>query len=152
ANKNIVDYGSLTPVEQNEIRRIIYFYPWVSRGTIWALRTLVENPGKSFTLFQLGQIGAENAHRRLGRNQPAWVRQLGLVPVGGGQGDVVNTINPPSIWTYGPALQAGAAARDTLKSLAGLPQGGNLGNLITPGLTLGEQAMQRSDPGSQRAS
>lgn len=145
AKKNIVDYDT-TPFEQNVARRWVYFYPWSSRGTVWALRTLVENPGKTFTLFQLGRIAAENAHRQLGRHQPAWVEHLGLIPAGG-KGDIVQTYNPSSLWTYGTAVQSGAAIADTLKSLAGLPQGGAFGDVLTPGMTLITEATQPSQAG-----
>ncbi len=137
ANKNLVDYGSLTPIEKNLIRRAIYFYPWVSRGTIWALRTMVENPGKTFALAQLGQIGAENAHKRLG-DQAGWEKQLGLIPVGAPQGDLQGVLNPSSINTPGTAVQAGYTLADTAKGLIGLPHTGAFGQVLTPTLTLAE--------------
>ncbi len=135
ANKNLVDYGSLTPLERNTIRRAIFFYPWVSRGTIWALRTMVENPGKTFTLAMLGQIGAEDAHKRLGE-QASWEKQLGLIPVGPRQGDLQGVLNPSSVWTPTTAVQAGYTLADTAKGLLGLPHTGALGQTFTPGLTL----------------
>lgn len=147
ANKNVVDY-SLTPVESQTIRRLIYFYPWVSRGTVWALRTLVEHPGKTFTLAQLGQVGAEHAHRQLGP-LPAWANQLGLIPVGARHGDLQAVLNPSSVNTYATAVQAGAAAVDTAKALIGIPHGKSASGILTPAFTLAEQATGAGDTGGK---
>lgn len=128
ANKNIVDYDSLTPLEKNTIRRIIYFEPWVTRGTLWALRAIVENPAKAYTMEELGKIGAENAHKAFG-DQPQWAKILGLIPVGkphGVAGDLQGVLNPSSINTPSTAVQLGEAIAHPLNKDVGLS------NLITP--------------------
>jgi hypothetical protein len=146
-NKNIVDYSSLTPFERDEVRRLIYFYPWVSRGTIWSLRTLVEHPYKSFTLFELGQIGAENAHKALGQHQPTWVEELGLIPLGA-KGDRTKVINPSSVWTPTTAVQTFGAGVDTAKALIGLPHTrAGWGDLATPAAELLTQSATRYEGG-----
>lgn len=131
ANKNLVDFSSLTPTEANTIRRLIYFYPWTSRGTIWALRTLVENPTKTFTLAQLGQIGAENAHRKLG-TLPAWAEQLGLIPVGDQHDGLQGTINPSSLNTYATAAQTLGGVLKLGTGLVHTARTGALADSLTP--------------------
>jgi len=135
ANKNMVDFGSMTPLEKNTIRRAIYYWPWMSRATIWSLRMLVENPGKSFTLAQLAQVGAENAHLKIGK-MPAWAEQLGLIPAGKAKGGLIPVLNPSSINTPGTAAQLGEAAIGTVKAAIGLPQGASgLGDVVTPAVS-----------------
>jgi hypothetical protein len=146
-NKNIVDYSSLTPFERDEVRRLIYFYPWVSRGTIWALRTMVEHPYKTFTLFELGQIGAENAHKQFGKNLPSWVEELGLIPIGH-SGDRTKVLNPSSVWTPTTAVQAFNAGIDTAEAILGLPHSrAGWGDLATPAAELLTQSGTRYEGG-----
>ncbi len=150
ANKNIVDYSSLTPFERDEVRRLIYFYPWVSRGTIWTLRTMVEHPYKTFTMFELGQIGAENANKKLGEHQPKWIAETGLVPVGASHKGLQKVINPSSLWTPTTAVQAFSAAADTAEAALGLPHtASGAGDLLTPAATLLTQASTRYEGGAQ---
>lgn len=138
ANKNLVDYGSLTPIEQNTIRRLIYFAPWVSRGTIWALRTLVENPGKTFTLAQLGQVGAQHVHDSFPGGLAHWADEQGLIPVGKQHGDLMKVINLSSINTYQTAESTIKAAANTVKGALGFKTSASsgLGGMLTPAATI----------------
>jgi hypothetical protein len=141
ANKNMVDFGSLTPFEKQYLRRAIYFYPWVTRSTIWALRSIVENPGKVFTLSQLAQIGAANAHKRLGTPEARWADQAGLIPVGAPQGDLQKVLNPQSLNTYGSAASTIRSAIEIGKGIVGLPSDPQQGlaGLLPPAGMLGAQ-------------
>lgn len=148
ANRNIVDYNSLTPFEANEVRRAIYFYPWVSRATVWTLRVLAEHPGKSFTLFELGQVGSDHAHRALGKHLPRWADELGLIPAGS-RGGLTSTYNPSSVYTPTSAVQAVHALSDFAKGVIGLPQGGGFGETLTPAASMFLGAGTPTDPGSK---
>jgi hypothetical protein len=149
ANKNMVDFSSLTPLEQNTIRRLLFFYPWMSRGTLWALRTMVENPGKTFTLAQLAQVGAANAHKAFPGGLPSWADQQGLIPVGSQHGDLLKVINPSSINTYSTAAQAGRVIFNTAKGFAGFKTSAQsgLGGVLTPGAQLFAQSAGASPTG-----
>jgi hypothetical protein len=120
ANKNMVDYGSLTPLERNTIRRWVFFYPWVSRATVWSLRTLVEHPGKTFTLAQLGQVGAENLEDAFPGGLPRWAE--GLIPFGNSKGDLQKVINLSSVNTQGTAADTIGMGVNAVKGLVGAAQ------------------------------
>lgn len=147
ANKNMIDYGSLTPLEQSALRRAIYFYPFMSRAAVWTLRTLVEHPGKAFTLAQLALIGEEHAHDKLGA-EPAWADHLGLIPIGKPHDGVQGVANPQSINTPSALADLGRATIGTAKNLVGIPTKDSLGDLATPAATVLETGTGR-DPGGR---
>lgn len=130
SRKNAVDFNSMTPLERNTLRHIVYFYPWISRGSIWALRSAVEHPAKTWTLAQLAQIGERDQHKAFGK-LPAWARSIGLIPIGAAHKGIIDTVNPSSVWTPTTLAQAGQTAVDTAKGIIGLKSGG-LSQAATP--------------------
>ncbi len=66
ANREIIDYSNLSPVEREVVRRLIFFYPWVKGSTVYSARMLREHPVKSAAIGQLGVEGRKEATRDLG--------------------------------------------------------------------------------------
>jgi hypothetical protein len=62
----------LTPLER-ELANIIYFYPWLSRGTAWAGRFAVQHPVKTAALAQFAKQGKEQQLGALGP-VPRWMQ------------------------------------------------------------------------------
>lgn len=150
SNKNIVDFSSMTRAEKDKIRRLIFFYPWISRATLWSLRMLVENPGKSFTLAQLGDVGAEHAHEDFPGGLPRWAEHSGIFRVGGSD-ETPRTMNLSSVWTGSTAAAAGRTLVESAKGLAGVPFNPRegLGQSVTPAAGLLAQQLG-AEPGSGR--
>jgi len=135
ARKNAVDFNSLTPLERNGLRHLVYFYPWVSRGSLWALRAMVEHPGKTYTVAQLARIGERDQEKMLGR-LPEWAKLAGLIPLHAAHNGMAETLNPTSVWTPSTAAQAGQAIADTAKGIVGVGKGGALSQNLSPVLQL----------------
>ena len=70
--RDLVDFSSLTPLER-EVANIIYFYPWLSRGSAWAGRFVVQHPVKTAALAQLAKQGKEQQLGALGP-VPDWMK------------------------------------------------------------------------------
>lgn len=89
ANKAIIDYGDLTPVEQSIIRRIVFFYPWLKGSTRYAGTFLTEHPVLAGAAGQTGQEGRQFSQNQLGP-LPSWAE--GYFKVGGStlQPEIVN--------------------------------------------------------------
>jgi hypothetical protein len=79
ANKSMVQFDNLNPLERDVLRHVVYFYPWVSRASAWAVRTLVEHPHKTFALGQLARIQQANQDREFGK-LPKSLAQRGYMP------------------------------------------------------------------------
>jgi hypothetical protein len=124
----------MTPIEKNYIRRVVYFYPWMSRASIWAMRALIEHPGKAYTLAALARIGGERSDEQTGP-QPEWLDKIGPIALGADK-DRVKLLNPTSINTFSTAEQAGRAGLQTVGNLLGLRKGGGLADIATPGAAL----------------
>lgn len=129
----IGDYENLSPIEKNQIRRALYFYPWTKVAVKWTGHTLGEHPIKSAALTANSRAESEHAKKVLGV-LPAWARQTGLVPVGKAHGGLVNTVSPSSINTPSTLVQTGTAAANAVRGIAGMKQnpGGGLKDLLTP--------------------
>lgn len=135
ANKDIVDY-TLTPAEQQTIRRLIYFYPWVSRGSLWALRAEAEHPVKGVLLAQSGRPVEAQAKKILGA-VPSWLE--GAIPAGPQRGGKVPVRNFSSLNTYQTAQQTADALIQTGAALGNLPHrpgSKGIGELLTPAAQL----------------
>lgn len=114
ANKQLVEFGNLTPVEKNVLRHLIFLYPWVSRATVWSLRYAIDHPGAAFALDQLGRLGAqelENLHL------PSYLSDKGYFPAFWRHGSPY-LVNPTSINTF-------QTAADNARVLIGLLAGGS---------------------------
>jgi hypothetical protein len=135
ARKDSVDFQSMTKTEKDYIRRVVYFYPWMSRASIWALRAVIEHPGKAYTLAALARIGGERSDEATGP-QPAWLDQIGPIAVGG-DSKQVKLLNPTSINTFSTPVEAGRAGVQTILNTIGVGTGkGGLADVATPGAAL----------------
>jgi hypothetical protein len=79
ANKAMIEFDNLTWYEKNYLRHAIFVYPFISRGTVWSLRTILEHPLKVGMLAHLGE-GADKDPAL--EQAPEWIKQRGFVPVG----------------------------------------------------------------------
>lgn len=126
ANREIVDYGSLTPVEREIVRRVVFFYPWVKGATVYTGRVLREHPAKFGALGVVGVQGRTYSEAAFPQT-PSYLE--GLIPYGGSQ-----AINPAAAQIAGTPAQVGL-------TLAGLvtgriPQAGEASQFITPAVNL----------------
>jgi hypothetical protein len=135
ANKEIIDYANLGPMEREVVRRAIFFYPWVKGSTYYAKRFLVEHPLKAAAAAQLGEEGRARAQKDLGP-VPSFGR--GMFKAGGG------IVNPAAAALLGTPAQV-------VDTAVGLAQGDvtsarKLSQFLTPaaGLAIAETA--RVDP------
>lgn len=113
ANKQLVEFGNLTPVEKNVLRHLIFLYPWVSRATVWSLRYALDHPGVSFGLAQVGRLGASELEQL---KLPSYLADKGYFPAFWKHGDPY-LVNPTSVNTFQTALDNG-------RVLMGLISGG----------------------------
>jgi hypothetical protein len=96
ANKAMVQFDNLTWFEKKHLRHWIFVYPWVSRASIWAARTMMDHPLKTWALSELGQVGedyiTDTFEDILGKvpKLPDWFKHGGYVPIG----DVDGSGNP----------------------------------------------------------
>jgi hypothetical protein len=80
ANREAIAYNRLNQTEKRLLSRAIWFYPWVSGSTRFAMNTLLEHPLKSATIGTAGLQGREAQARDLGP-LPSFAQ--GLFKVGG---------------------------------------------------------------------
>jgi hypothetical protein len=79
ANKAMIEFDNLTWYEKKYLRHAIFVYPFVSRGTVWSLRTVLEHPLKTNLLVQLGEtVDKDPALEQV----PDWIKQRGFFPTG----------------------------------------------------------------------
>lgn len=113
ANKEMIDYGGLSPVEQNVVRRIIYFYPWVRGATRYAGRIAAEHPVAAGAAGELGQQGEQFAQETLG-DVPYYME--GAFGVGGNR-----LLNPAAAAILQTPAQVGEAAYGLASGHPNLP-------------------------------
>src|SRR5262252_2794467 len=104
--KDAVDFDSLTPGEKQFVE-YVFFYPWMSRASVWTARTVANRPIKSAAVTALAQQGKEMSGRELG-DQPQWMKGYIKTPWG--------VINPKSVLapsTVGDVVQQGKAVGGT---------------------------------------
>lgn len=131
ARRNIVDFDSMTPAEQ-QLATYVFVYPWVSRGSAWAVHATLEHPLKTATLANLG----EATHKQMlgGLDLPSWLD--GAIPIHvGGQ---TYLMNPSGVNTYATAAEVGESLVGAAKGAGGLKSGdANLADLLSPAAELG---------------
>jgi hypothetical protein len=126
ANREIIDYSRLGPLERSVIRRIVFFYPWVKGSTIYGVRFPFEHPVQAAAAVQLGREGEAQAEEDLG-DLPGFMR--GTFQVGERDGQPL-VVNPRSISVLQTPL-------DLVDTAAGFIEGDErgreaLGNLTPP--------------------
>lgn len=122
ARNSAVHFENLTPKEREQAQRLIFFYPWVSRGSWWTIdRLLLEHPAKAAAILNIGKLGEEDRKRILGALSQ-WAELSGIFPVGDVEKGRALTISPSSVWTPLTTVQTAAAAQDLVGSLLNLRQ------------------------------
>jgi hypothetical protein len=89
ANSEIIDSGRLGPFEQNVVRRVIFFFPWVKGSSVYAARFISTHPQQAALAGQLGKQGAAQDAKDLGA-LPSYAEGLFKVGERGGNPLVVN--------------------------------------------------------------
>lgn len=145
ANKSLVEFDNLTPLEKNTLRHIIFVYPWVRGSAVWSLRAIMEHPAKTDLLAHLGQQEIQNDP--LLSSAPEWFKQAGYFPIGwngDGTPKVVNLSSLNTFSTFGQFLGVirDLAVGDNANSVAS--------DLLGPAVTVAIQtATGRDEYGNQ---
>lgn len=82
ANKALIDYGDLSPFEQQAVRAVVPFYAWQKGILKLVVKFPVDHPVASALVLQLGQMHEQVLKDRFGGDVP--VGYAGLLDVGGG--------------------------------------------------------------------
>lgn len=100
ANKDMVQFDNLLPIEKEVLRHIIFVYPWVSRSFVWSLRTAMEHPIKTAVLAEMGKIVEQtNENDPFFKYAPEWYKRTGYTPIGWDGGNPI-VVNPTTINTF----------------------------------------------------
>lgn len=105
ARKDAVDFDSLTP-DERQAAEFIYFYPWTSRSTAWAARTIANRPVRTAVIAQGAKVAHEKEEQRLGPH-PSWM--AGMLKTRWG------LINPIYAAPFGTQAELAQTARDVAK-------------------------------------
>lgn len=98
ANKALVEFDNLLPIEKDYIRHFIFVYPWVSRSAVWSIRAALEHPMKTEALAKLGEQDLNSDP--IFKQAPAWFKRTGYIPVGWNHDGTPRVINPTSVNTF----------------------------------------------------
>jgi hypothetical protein len=66
ANKEAVEYGQMTPLERNVLKRAIFFYGWLRGSTLYTLRFPKEHPVTTAAIANTVAYGAPKVHEQTG--------------------------------------------------------------------------------------
>jgi hypothetical protein len=135
ANQNMVKFDDLTPVEQNVLRRLVYFYPWVRGATQYAGHMVRERPVASAFLGGLAQQGEQLQRQTLG-DVPYYLQ--GAFGVGQNR-----LINPQSVAITQTPIELAEALASPVTGRTNLAGLADLGSPVTE-LALG--AITRRNP------
>jgi hypothetical protein len=119
ANKALVEFDNLLPIEKNYIRHFLFVYPWVSRSVVWSIRAALEHPAKVDALAQLGRQDLNSDP--IFKAAPAWFKRTGYIPLGFNHDGTPKVINPTSVNSFSTigdflALGRGATMGDKYAS------------------------------------
>jgi hypothetical protein len=119
ANKSLVEFDNLLPIEKNYIRHFVFVYPWVSRSAVWSIRAVLEHPVKTDVLAHLGEF--DQGHDPLFAHAPVWFKRTGYIPIGFNHDGSPKVVNPTSVNTFSTigdflALGRGATMGDKYAS------------------------------------
>ncbi len=139
ATQAIIDYGDLNPVEQDIIRRVIFFYPWLKGSTKYAGHYLSSHPQQAAVLGRLGEQGKAAQEAQLGPVPPF---AEGLFKVGERNGMPLVS-NPTAAGILGQSADLAAIAQGVLSG--NVPRGRELSSLLTPFFGAGQTALSGYD-------
>lgn len=134
ANEAAVEFGRLGKIEQDFVRRIVFFYPWLKASTMYTMRLPREHPTQTAMLTQLGREGQEQTEAVLGEDV---AQQFpGVFPTND------NVPFPRVIEPQAAALfQAPAEIASLVSSLAGGNQVTKPGDYFSPAASLATQML-----------
>lgn len=119
ANKSLVEFDNLLPIEKDYIRHLIFVYPWVSRSAVYSIRAILEHPTKTDILSHLGR--QEYDDDPIFKAAPLWFKRTGYVPIGWNHDGTPRIVNPTSVNTFSTlgdfvAMARGATVGDKYAS------------------------------------
>jgi len=82
ANREMIDYGVMTPFERKTLKKWVFFYPWLRASAVWSIRFPLEHPIQAAVYGALGEQGADQLDKNVGE-VPAWLE--GRMPIQGGE-------------------------------------------------------------------
>jgi hypothetical protein len=133
ANREIIDYGNLSPRERELIRRVVFFYPWVRGATVYAGHFLTSHPLQAAGAQALGTQGYRQAQAELG-SVPSYLE--GLFRTGTAPSGNPLTVNPTAAAILQTPAQVAAAVASFIGGRGNIGTVGDLENLPTPALQL----------------
>ena len=98
ANDSMINYERLGPGEQNILRRLIFFYPWVKGSARYTAKMFIDHPTVAYGTSPVSRVGAQWEQQELG-DEPSYAE--GLIPLEGGK----RVINPSSASVTGQTGQ-----------------------------------------------
>jgi hypothetical protein len=113
ANKAIIDYGDLGPVEQAIVRRVFFFYPWLKGASSWSVHFLTEHAAQTAATGELGQLGEQVQQEAFPGGLPSWAHAL--IPTGGRSHGLPTTLNPASVSILQTPAEIAAAAASVVR-------------------------------------
>jgi hypothetical protein len=97
SNKAMIEFDNLTWYEKNYLRHVIFVYPFISRGTVWSVRTILEHPVKTDVLAHLGDTDEDDP---VLAQMPEWMKRRGYVPVGWTDDGKPRVVDASSVNTF----------------------------------------------------
>ena len=98
ANDAMINYERLGPGEQNILRRVVFFYPWVKGSARYTMKAFIDHPTVAYGSSPVSRVGAQWEQKELG-DEPTYAE--GLIPLEGGK----RVINPSSASVTGQTGQ-----------------------------------------------
>jgi hypothetical protein len=141
ATTEIINYDTLTPVQKEVVRRLVFFLPWVKGATAYAGHFVTSHPLQAEAAGQIGRQGYEQNVKDLGPF-PSWFE--GNFKSGSG------VVNPASAAILQTPAQVAAAAAQILTGPAGVGSVGDISNYLTPALNLALAQITHTNPATGR--
>lgn len=118
---DLIDYRAMSPFERTKVRRVIPFYGWLRGIGEWTVRLGYNEPGKAWTLAQIGQLGMRE-NEDWNEQVPSYLRGAIRIPgADGGMQRVIGTqgLNPLGTVADLTLVARGALSGDPRASLSG---------------------------------
>jgi hypothetical protein len=138
ANRAIIDYGDLGPVEQAIVRRVIFFYPWIKGASKWGVSFVADHPVQAAAVGALGQQGEQIQQGAFPGGLPSYAQAL--IPTGSTSHGLPTTLNPAATSILQTPAEVGAGLASIARG-KGTPLT-DLGSFLAPGPTLATQALK----------
>lgn len=114
ANRSIIDYGRIGPLEREIVKHVVFFYPWVKGSTLYAGHFLTEHPTQALAAADIGNQQISRTQRELGAG-PSYLAEAGLFKTGGTSGTPMVS-NPQAAAILGTPAELAQSALDLFSS------------------------------------